>query len=110
MKSYIIPLLLVATASVVCTRLRGEPPAATPAATASVSSYETNLSKSASLIEQSRKNQEETHQRAMAMTARAEETMKRQEADLVRYEKILDTWERQQAQYQKYLDSLPKTK
>ena len=103
MKPYVIPLILVATASIVCTQLRGEP----PAATASVSpSYETTLSKSAALIEQSRKNQEETHQRAMSMTARMEEMMKRQEADLARYEKILDNWERQQAQYQKYLDSL----
>ncbi len=110
MKPYVVLLFLVTAASIVCTHLRGEPPAVSPAATASVSSYETNLSKSAALIEQSRKNQEESHQRTMAMTARVEETMKRQEADLARYEKILDNWERQQAQYQKYLDSLPTSK
>lgn len=116
MKNQFILLVFIVLEILVCSHLRGDEavPSATPNVAASPSAYETTLSKSAALIEQSRKNQEESHAHAMAATAKAEELIKRQEADLkqqednlARFDKILTVWERQQAQYQKYLDSLP---
>lgn len=50
---------------------------------------------------------EVTHQKNLALIARAEALFVRQERNATRYEKILTTWEQQQAQYQKYPDSLP---
>ncbi len=112
MKNQFIPLVFIVAEILVCSHLRGDE--AAPNVAASPSTYETTLSKSAALIEQSRKNQEESHAHAMAATARAEELIKRQEEDLkqqednlARFGKILIVWERQQIQYQKYLDSLP---
>ena len=109
MKCFSFPMGITLCSVLAAVQLHGEPlpsatpqPAASPATTPSTVQMQTMA-----LIEQSRKNQEESHRRTLAMLEKGEELLKRQQDDIARYEKILATWERQQTQYQRYLDTLP---
>ena len=109
MKCFGFPVVITLCSILAAVHLHGEPlpsaapqPAASPATTPGTVQAQTMA-----LIEQSRKNQEESHKRTLAMLEKGEELLRRQQEDIARYEKILATWERQQTQYQKYLDTLP---